>query len=402
MFINFPSSFLWGAATSAHQVEGNNFDNDWWEWEQKRGLESSGLACNHYNLFAEDFSLAKSLQHNAHRLSIEWSRLEPKEGEFNEEEINHYLQVFKTLKENDLKIMLTLHHFTLPLWLAKKGGFLNNKITFYFIRFIELVVKKFSDYIDFWITINEPNVFASHGYLVGDWPPGKKSFWQYKKVIRRLAHCHQQAYKKIHTLLSEAQVGIAQNYIYFDADKSPFNKIACRMAKKFWNGDFYQRTRGYHDFLGINYYFYYKIQAQIKPPFYKIQKDISAPQNKMISDLGWEINPEGLYKILLELKKFNLPIYITENGLADQKDRYRARSITQHIEMIKRAIAQDIDIYGYFHWSLIDNFEWLHGFKPRFGLIAIDYPTQERVIRSSARVYANIITNLKCKNQKLK
>lgn len=398
----FPQDFLWGAATSAYQVEGNNYNSDWWEWEQKRGLESSGLACNHYNLFQEDFEQAKGLNHNAHRLSLEWSRLEPQEGNFNTKEINHYLQVFKALKEKGFKVMLTLHHFTLPLWLAKKGGFLHPKSVFYFTRFTELAVKKFSDYVDFWITINEPNVFASHGYLAGDWPPGKKNFWQYKKVINRLAECHKQAYKKIHALLPEAQVGIAKNYIYFDAASSPLDKLACKIAKKFWNNVFYKKTKGCHDFLGINYYFHYKIQAQLAPPFYKMKDAISDTRNNAISDLGWEIYPEGLYHILWELKKFNLPIYITENGLADQKDKHRAQFITKHIEMIQKAIAQNIDVRGYLHWSLIDNFEWARGFSPRFGLIEIDYRTQKRTARPSARVYANIIENAKCKNKSVK
>lgn len=387
-FSKFPPDFLWGSATSAHQVEGGNYNNDWWEWEQKRKLESSGQACNHYNLFQEDFDLAKNLGHNAHRLSIEWSRLEPKEGEFSTKEIHRYREVFKALKERGMKIMLTLHHFTIPLWFSQKKGFLNPKSPDYFIRFVELVVKKYSDYVDFWITINEPNIYASHGYLRGDWPPGEKSYWQYKKVIKNLARAHRLAYQKLHSLLPEAQVGIAQNYIYFEPYKGILNKIVYRMAKKFWNNDFYKRTRGSHDFLGINYYFHNRIRAKLKPPFYEVKNE-----NRKVSDLGWEIYPEGLYQILWELKKYNLPIYITENGLADREDKLRSRFITDHIEAIRCALDQDILVRGYLHWSLLDNFEWAHGFAPRFGLVEVDYQTQERTIRASARVYADLIKN---------
>ena len=385
--MSFPPNFLWGSATSSHQVEGNNDKNDWWLWEKEKGLEQSGKACDHYHRFAEDFALAKSLNQNSHRLSLEWSRIEPEKGEWNEAEIEHYIQVLKTLKAEGMQVMLSLHHFTSPVWFAKKGGFLKRKNIFYFQRFAELAAKKFSDYVDFWITINEPNVYASHGYLSGNWPPGKKSFWQYQKLIRNLAASHKAAYRKIHKLLPEARVGIAKNYIDFEAGESWADKIACRLARCFWNNVFYQKTKGCHDFLGINYYFHNRIYASPRPPFYVVKNE-----NKKTSDLGTEIYPEGLYHILLELKKYKLPIYITENGLADREDKLRGEFITQHIAVIERSIAQDIDVRGYFHWSLLDNFEWAHGFAPRFGLVEVDYATEKRIIRPSARIYADKIT----------
>jgi len=386
----FPPNFLWGAATSAYQVEGDNKNCDWCLWEKEKGLKQSGKACDHYRSFAEDFALAKSLNHNAHRLSIEWSRIEPAEGAWNEMEIEHYIQVLKTLKAMNMQVMLTLHHFTLPLWFFQKGGFLKRKNIFYFQRFTELAAKKFSDYVDFWITINEPNVYASHGYLLGDWPPGAKSFLKYQKIIRNLALSHKAAYRKIHSLLPEAKVGIAKNYIDFEAGPGVADKIACYGARYFWNGVFYKKTKNCHDFLGINYYFHDRVYASLRPPFYIVKN-----QNKQVSDIGAEIYPEGLYRILIALGKYKLPIYITENGLADREDKFRAEFITQHIAAVEHAIAQGIDIRGYLHWSLLDNFEWAHGFSPRFGLIEIDYATQKRTVRNSAKVYASLIKKLR-------
>jgi len=391
---DFPQNFLWGAATSAHQVEGNNRNNDWWEWEQAhKNLESSGEACDHYTLFREDFDLAKSLGHNAHRLSLEWSRIEPEEGKFSEREINHYITVLKALREQNFQVALTLHHFTLPLWFSQKGGFLNHKSRYYFTRFVETVVKKFSDYVDLWITINEPNVYAGFGYLQGKWPPGEKNFHKFKRALKNLVKSHKKAYAKIHALLPEARVGIAKNFVYFEPAKSFFDKIACRLADKFWNHLFYKKTKGYHDFLGVNYYYRDFIRTKLHRPFYQTENE-----SQNISDLGWEIYPEGLYQILLKLKKYNLPIYVTENGIADKQDSLRPQFITQHIEAISRALAQNVPVHGYFHWSLLDNFEWAHGFTPRFGLVDIDYKTQKRTPRESAYRYKKIIEKFLIQN----
>lgn len=383
MLNEFPQNFLWGAATSAHQVEGGNYNNDWWVWEQSHPqLESSGRACNHYNLFLEDFDLAKKLGHNAHRLSLEWSRIQPREGIFSDQETNHYLKVLRALKEHNFQVMLTLHHFTLPQWFACQGGFLKRNAPKLFGTFIEYVVKKFSDYVDFWITINEPNIYASNGFLQGKWPPGKKNLRQYLRVLNILAKTHRLAYQKIHALLPEAKVGIAQNYVFFEPDRPLLDKLTCYLAQKFWNQSFYQKTNGWHDFLGINYYFHNRLRLGIKPPFWQVRNC-----NQKVSDLDWEIYPNGLYAILLELQKMNLPIYITENGLADKEDKLRPQFIIDHLEAIQRACSDGVDVRGYFHWSLLDNFEWAHGFGPRFGLVAVDYQTQQRIPRPSAYLY---------------
>lgn len=404
--IEFPKDFYWGSATSAHQVEGNT-NNNWvaweyknakrlakevknkWEvWQQKQFPEMfdnknyiSGKAADHYNRYGEDFNIAKKLNHNAYRFSIEWSRIEPEKGKFNEAEIEHYRQVIMALKERGIEPFITLYHWTHPLWFEEKGAWLNKNASGYFERYAEKVVSEFKNEVKFWITINEPHVFASHSYLKGNWPPQSKSILQYFKVLKCLKNTHIQVYQKIKKVNNKAQVGIAKNNIYFEA--RGINKILKFFADRHWNFWFLNKIKNYQDFIGLNYYFHNKI-ADFK---------FNQNENKKISDLGWEIYPQGIYYVLKDLKKYNKPIYITENGLADAKDEKRADFIKKYLSYTLQAIRDDVDVRGYFYWSLLDNFEWDKGFWPRFGLIEVDYKTMERKIRPSALEYAEIIKN---------
>ncbi len=393
--IRFPENFYWGAATSAHQVEGGNI-NDWSKWEKGNAEELarksktywqdwqkekypemlqsrnyiSGQACDHYHKFKEDFDIAKELNHNAHRFSIEWSRIEPKEGFIDEKEIEHYRQVLIALKERNIEPFVTLYHWTLPNWLAEKGGWLNPKAPYYFDRYVKIVSENLFDYVNFWITINEPNVYASNSYLKDNWPPQNKSIFKYFKVLNNLAKAHKLAYRALHLIDLECEVGIAKNNIYFE--NIPF--IDC-----FWNKYFLNKIKNEQDFIGLNYYH----------PFFK--------NNALLnSDLNWRIFPEGIYHVLKKLKKYNTPIYITENGLADVSDKKRTNFIKDHLFWIHKAIKDGIDVRGYLHWSLLDNFEWDKGFWPRFGLVEVDFKTFERKIRPSAYEYAKI-----CKDNKI-
>ncbi len=370
--IRFPDNFYWGSATSSHQVEGGNF-NDWSEWEKsKPEIANSGRACDHYNRFREDFDMAKSLNHKAHRFSIEWSRLEPKEGKLNRREIEHYRQVLLSLKERGLEPFVTLYHWTLPVWLAQKGGWLNKKTPYYFDRFVKIVSQNLFDQVNFWITINEPNVYASNSFLRGVWPPQKRSILKYFKVLNNLARAHQLAYRSLHLIDLDCQVGIAKNNVYFD--RSP-------LADYFWNSYFLKKIKDEQDFIGLNYYFHHRFFKKRKLP---------------VTDLGWGFYPKGIYHLLKDLRKYNKPIYITENGLADEKDKQRAKFIKGHLFWVQRAIQEGVDVRGYFYWSLLDNFEWDKGFWPRFGLVEVDYKTLERKIRPSAKIYAKI-----CQENKL-
>lgn len=378
--LKFPKDFLWGAATSAYQVEGG-IKNDW------SLVFDAGLACDHYNRFREDFDLARSLNQNAHRFSIEWSRIEPEEGKFNEKEIEHYRQVIRALRERGIESFVTLWHWTFPLWFSKKGGFEKRKNIKYFLGYVEKVVSSFKNDVNFWLTLNEPEIYSSNSFLTGKWPSQKKSLLSYLKVFMNLVWAHRKAYKIIKKINPQAQVGLAKNNIYFESvNKNPFNYFLKKMADFWWNFLFLNKIWLYLDFIGLNYYYHNRIKGL----------KFSQNENKEVSDMNWEIYPQGVYYVLKDLKRYKKPVYITENGLADAKDEKREKFIKEHLFWIHKAIEEGIDVRGYFHWSLVDNFEWDKGFWPRFGLIEIDYKTMERKIRPSAYEYAKI-----CKNNEL-
>lgn len=383
------SNFLWGAATSSHQVEGNNVHNDWWAAEKRvPELEESGRAADHYNRFREDFALAKQLGHTAHRFSIEWSRLEPKRGHWNMREIAHYREVLEELRRLGMKSFVTLHHFTNPNWLAKEGGWENKRSAEYFRLYTKQVVEHLGDLVDFWVTINEPMVYATLSYIHGTWPPQKKSFRSMWRVIQNLARGHKLAYREIHRVFPKASVGIAKHLVaYLPEHTWQIDDRIVIMAEDWWfNHRFYGMTAGTHDFLGVNYYFTRKKQVHL---FSRSVSD--APWDGPVSDMNWPIRPEGLTHVLLGMKRYNKPVYITENGLADAADTRRADFIRGHLRAVEEAQQQGVDVRGYLHWSLLDNFEWAEGFDPRFGLIEVDYETMERRVRPSARVYQAII-----------
>lgn len=400
--LTFPEGFLWGAATSSHQVEGNNTKNDWWEFEATLPQEKkSGQACDQYNRYDSDFELAKSLGHNTHRLSIEWSRIEPLEGKFDDLEIKHYKKVLKSLKDKGLVVMLTLHHFTNPLWFIQKGGWESGKSVKYFERFVKRIVPELKDYVDLWITINEPGVYMWGTYLVGVWPPRKKSNWKALKTYWHMARAHKKAYKAIHQIIPNAQVGMANNLVSFDVfhDHSLRENIAKWLSDIFSNHMFYILTgKKTHDFLGINYYFHRYISFNGHAHIPRMV-DIY-PSKKDVSDMGWEVHPDGIFDVLMDFSDYHKPIYITENGLATTNDDRRVRFLLSYLKEIYHAIQMGADVKGYYHWSLLDNFEWIienygwaEAYEPKFGLIEVDFKTQKRTPKPSARVYREIIKN---------
>lgn len=393
--LDFPKGFLWGAATSAFQVEGNNVNADWWAWEQKNEpLEKrSGLAANQYELYDEDFKLAKELGHNSHRLSIEWSRIEPREGEFNQAEIDHYKAVLKSLKDKGFTVMLTLWHFTNPQWLAEKGGWENFSTPKYFERFVKRVVPELKEYVDFWITLNEPGVYTFMGYLGGDdsgrFPPGKKNNLSALKVTFNQVRAHKKAYMTLHKLIPGVKVGVAQDLNSFEAyhKHSVIEQLAVISSDIFSNHIFFWMTKSFHDFIGVNYYFHHRFR-RFKGLIPQMV-DVSSIKRD-VSDLGWEIYPQGLFNVLADASD-HLPIYITECGIASTNDDRRTRFLISYLQEVYRAIAAGIKVKGFFYWSLIDNLELHRGFDPRFGLIDIDFKTQKRTPRPSAFVYRDII-----------
>jgi len=373
---NFPKGFFWGSATASYQVEGGISNTDWAQASDEGRLPPCGKATDHYNRFESDFDIAKSIGHNAHRFSIEWARIEPQEGIFDEKEIEHYRNVIQALKTRGMEPFVTLWHFTLPIWFVEKGGFLNPDAPKLFARYCSFVTLRLGFEARFWMTINEPLVWASAGYLKGTWPPFKKTPTTFLKIFKVLALAHKQAYKAMKSNNPELQIGIAKHNIYFSSDWKPWNIAMEWAASWFWNRRFLNMIKEHQDFIGLNYYFYRKFGKSEQLPK---------------SDMGWDIYPEGLYYCLVELGRYKKPLCITENGVADRRDVMRKSFIEDSVKNVQQAITVGLPVIGYFYWSLLDNYEWLFGFEERFGLVAVDYETFERTIRPSALAYKQII-----------
>ena len=380
----FPPHFLWGSATSAHQVEGNNTKNDWAFWENVGKIKvPSGMACDHYNRYKEDIDVLVSLHQNAYRMSLEWSRIEPEQEEIQRTEINHYRQVLKYLKEKKITTFLTLHHFTSPTWFDWE----RLEAPSQFAQFTKLIAKELGDLVDFWITINEPYILAKHGYLEGDFPPGRRSTTSMFRVLDNLIAGHNEAYNAIKEVVPAAQIGLAHNMSsYSPATKNKLDTLVTEVNKELRNCYILDRTQT--TFIGVNYYSPKKLRFDPSSPgtFYsaKVKSDLPT------TDMGWEIDAEGLYHVLTGLTQYGKPIYVTENGLADEKDEKRKGFIKTHLLAMRHAISDGADARGYLHWSLLDNFEWGFGYKPRFGLIAVDYATQKRTVRESGKWYSEV------------
>ncbi len=390
--ISFPHDFLWGCATSAHQVEGDNRHSDWWQWEQTRDPQfQSGKACDNYHRFIEDFDLVRQGGQNAHRLSLEWSRVEPKEGMWDEKEIERYREVLGSLKQRGIKTFVTLWHFTVPQWFAEKGGWLKRRNVKYFVRYCEKMARTLGDMVDVWTTINEPNVYAQVAYHWGSWPPQHRSLMESLRVFWHFARAHRRCYELLHRLTPQVPVGAAINVVSYVAHtphrfSSHLSVWLMHMATGHL---FYALTGGKtHDYIGMNYYFRTRLKNlswSLNPSFVDVRA-----HGRETSSLGWEIYPQGLFESLVDLARYRKPIFILENGIATDDDNQRARFILSHLREVYHAIREHVDVRGYFHWSLLDNFEWHEGWRPRFGLVAVDRDTFKRTPKESYYLYKKI------------
>lgn len=406
--LTFPKGFLWGAATSAHQVEGG-LHNNWTVWEKKNaerlaaGSQKaydmpsihwlaikkeaqnpqnyiSGLACDHYHRYVEDLDIAKNLGHNVHRFSIEWSRVEPRRGEFDLDEIEHYRKVILALKKRGIEPFVTLFHWTTPVWVSEQGNWYSNKTPKDFLNYIEFVVENLGDLVKFWTTFNEPEVFCQMSYHRGYWPPEGKSFIRAFFIAKKMIKTHNRAYQLIKSISPKAQVGATIHNVYIGSEYKWIDKTVAKVAMFFVNDFFIDGIRRHQDFIGVNYYFHMVIEGL------KVKYSTTDP-----TDMGWGMYPKGIYHVLRRLRHFNKPIYVTECGVADRDDVYRGWYIREVLRWTHKAIESGVDVRGFMYWSLLDNFEWDKGFWPRFGLVEIDYKTQKRTIRPSAREYAKMI-----------
>lgn len=386
----FPKGFLWGASTAAHQVEGGNFNNDWWEFEKRGKIKdgsSAKIACDHYHLFEKDFALAQNLGHNAHRLSLEWSRLQPTPNSWSRKETQHYRKVLKSLKKHKLISFITLHHFTNPLWFSKIGGWENPKSPEIFARYVQFCAKNFSDLVDFWLTINEPQVIISCGFIQGTFPPEKRNPFSAIKVAQNLTEAHRLAYQRIHKIQRKTNVSFTTLQQLFEPSRKWFlpEVWIVKIADFLQNKWFLSQVKNHLDFIGLDYYHYAQLKFKPTPFFFDY-----TPEELEKSDFGWVIYPKGIYEALLDLKKYNLPIYIMENGVADRDDHLRPSFILHYLKWVHKAIQEGVDVRSYLHWTLMDNFEWNQGISMRFGLCQTNFETLSRIPRKSAKMYKEI------------
>jgi beta-glucosidase len=399
----FPKEFLWGAASAAYQVEGGIENTDWAKAAREGRVPHCGRACDHYNRYEADFDLAKDLGHNAHRFSVEWARIEPEEGKFDTQAIEHYRKVLLALRARGITPFVTLWHFTLPLWFSEKGGFERDDAPEVFARYCAYTVSKLSDLCTNFSTLNEPSVVGSNGWLRGSWPPfkrfaltdlvaitnsgrsyeskadkGFKHFLLWRRVMKNLAYANNAAYVAIKKVAPDTNINFVHHVIVFDSNWNPLNKLKAWIANYSWTHVFMKRTKGHYDSIGLNYYFY--TQFGDKRAWRK-------------TDMDWNYAPEHIYDALMILARYKKPIYVCEAGIADESDGGRAEYIERQIKGVWRALQDGVDVRSHIYWSLFDNYEWALGFDKRFGLVAIDYETLARTPRPSAHAYKKIIEN---------
>ncbi len=419
--IRFPAGFMWGAATSAHQVEGGNTHNDWWRWEHRTpdidpGLQSAD-ACRHFERFDADFALAAADGHNAHRLSIEWSRIEPERGRIDTSAVAHYHAVFASLKRHGLTPIVTLLHFTLPAWVADRGGWTARETIDDFATFVRFCAREYGGEIDWWCTINEPEVMAFRAYSEGIWPPCVRDDSMALTVIANQLEAHGRAYRIIHEEDRidadddgrPARVGFAKHLVQLVPHRawSPLDRLRAWFEDRVFNEAVIQacvtgrielsipgaRTvkrevpelKGSLDWFGLNYYTRWGVDAHGKVPHV-------ARAGSPLNDLGWEVWPQGLAAAAQRVAAVGVPILVTEHGFADAADKLRPRALAESLAELGRAIEAGAPVIGYLHWSLLDNFEWEEGWRGRFGLYRVDalHDPAGRERTNSAEVFARI------------
>lgn len=396
-----------GVASAATQIEGGNRQNSWYEWYAnghiKDGSDPS-VANMHYERFAEDAQIMHDMGIKHYRLGIEWARLEPKRGVFNEAGFRHYREELLLLRQLGIEPLLTIHHFTNPLWFENMGAFENRASVGIFLDFVKKVTEEFGDIVAEYITINEPNVYAVFGFFFGDWPPGKKSFGATIRVLNNMCECHIKAYELIHSVRrgmgrEDTKVSYAHHMRVFEPKSKAnlWHRICTSLmrrvfqvsiSKSFLTGRACFPLRSckckkglYCDFHAVNYYSRSAVAGFREEYFNGVP----------VNDLGWEIYPEGIVQNSRELYKLaQLPVYITENGTCDNTDSYRSRYIYEHLKALSES---ELPVKRYYHWCFTDNFEWLEGFSARFGLVHVDYSTQRRTIKRSGQFFNKMIEN---------
>ena len=404
-----------GASTSSHQIEGN-VNNDWIRWELKTANNLaknfdknfswlpndifdrvkvfgrnpknyiSDKVVDHYHRYKEDLQILKTLKLNSYRFSIEWARVEPERGKYSRDGIEFYKNIIKELKKLNITPFITLWHFTNPTWVVDSGWLFNKKNRKAFVNYAEKIVtelKAVNQDIKFIMTVNEPYVYIGQNFGTGSWVQRKNIF----KLIRSpfiFRKIHIETYKRLKQKFPDLQISFAKNMSLTEASKNTvFNNLWVKLQMFVVAYSFLDFTKKYVDWIGINYYFFNTVDFYLKYIFNGFKHTNN--KNDKVSDLGWWLRPDKIGDLLIKVwNRYHIPIIITENGLADAEDQYRSWFIEETMKSLKRAENKGVDIQGYLHWALLDNFEWDKGYWPRFGLVEVNFNTGKRTIRKSA------------------
>ena len=434
--IIFPQNFKWCISSSAHQIEGGNYNSDWWEFEQKSGNildgDTSKKATDHWNRVQEDVFLMKDLGISTYRFSVEWAKIEPFEGSFDQSVLDHYREEVQILRREGIEPIVTLLHYTLPQWLAKKGGLHGKSFPGHFAKYTKKVYESLGDVVDMWVTFNELLGPVAKGYLKDDWPPQDEGRDEKDKLNRALdaiknsLSAHALSYHSLHALAATAKRKVSVGMIHALATIRPVYQIipphllllnllgAHFFARSYnwnllhalksgilqWNipsvlsyYEFVPLLQNSLDFIGINYYSRHNIRLNLFSP--TLDDMFQIVYKGEIDDMGWEAYPQGITRLLLKVQKIfpGLPIYITENGIADNSDEKRIDYIKEHLKAIHRAINKGVEVKGYCYWTLVDNFEWNYGYTMKYGLYALDPETMSRTPKKSAEEFKKIINS---------
>ena len=420
--ISFPSKFIWGTATAAHQVEGN-CENNWSEFENGlkddgepniKDSQVSGNACEHWDRYPEDIELIKKLGVSHYRFSVEWSKIQPSKDTFDQEVLNHYSRMIDALIKNNIIPVLTLHHFTHPIWFDNLGAFEKEENIALFISFCKRVFKEYSHKVEYWCTINEPAVVATQGYFSGMFPPSKKDSQLSAIVLKNFLEAHVQAYHELKNMKngSLVKIGIVKNINQFE----PWRRwhlldwLISISVNRFFNtssidffrtGIFKIRVPGIAwikhknnnainsmDYFGLNYYSHNHLKMQL---FSNELFTMEYRKEDTLTDMPYTIYGEGIYRAIQSVSVLNVPIIITENGVSDAKDNIRELYIKRYLYAVSKAVEDGYDVVGYFYWSLMDNFEWAFGYDMKFGLFSVNFKTQERKLRKGAKAFIDTV-----------
>lgn len=412
---SFPKNFLWGASTAGHQVEGGNYDQwtvyeldnatelaktaadrlrwlpDWMEFKESAEDPDnyvSGKGVDHLRRYKEDFKILKKLNLNSLRFGIEWSRIEPDQGVWDKKAIDHYHNYIAELNAQGIEPIINLWHWTHPVWFEEMGGFSKGSNIQYFLRFVQKVSEEYGNDITYVLTINEPNVYSTFGYLSGEWPPLKKNLLNFLRTYHNLARAHRKAYSALKAMHPHLQIGAAPQYNNSVAKRPGhwLDRRVANLAEYGWNWWWTNRIIGHVDFIGFNYYFtdYYQGFKRVNP---------TTPHN----DMGWYMEPSALADLITKVwMRYRKPIMITENGVADANDKHRQWWLEETMHALVVARKAGVKIIGYMHWSLLDNFEWKYGWWPKFGLIKVDRKRDmKRLVRPSAIWWSKTLGSLK-------